>query len=95
MSNISLSLSLSHTHTTQHRKRKLVSKNIIWFISNKVFQKLPIKQNMFYTSNNTEGKKERKNPDNKLWLVKIDNCRLFLILKKKREQLMNQYIIDA
>ena len=49
---------------------------------------------MFYTSNDTEGKKEKK-PDNKLWLVKIDNCRLFLILKKKREQLMNQYIIDA
>jgi hypothetical protein len=50
---------------------------------------------MFYTSNNTEEKKEGKKPDNQLRLVKIDNCRLFLILKKKREQLMNQYIIDA
>ena len=59
-----------------------MSKNIIWFISNKI-PKLPIKQNMFYTSNNTEGKKEKK-PDNKLWLVKIDNCRLFSILRRKK-----------
>ncbi len=39
---------------------------------------------MVYTLNNTEGKKEEKKPDNKLWLVKIDNCRLFSILEKKR-----------
>ncbi len=42
---------------------------------------------MFYTLINTKGKKERKKeikPDNQLWLVKIDNCRLFSILEKKR-----------
>jgi hypothetical protein len=27
--------------------------------------------------------------------VKLDNCRLFLIVEKKREQLMNQRVIAA
>jgi hypothetical protein len=64
MSNISLSLSLSlsltHTHNTTSQKKISVKKYYLVYFEQSL-PKLPIKQNMFYTSNNTEGKKEGKN----------------------------------
>jgi hypothetical protein len=64
MSNISLSLSLSlsltHTHNTTSQKKISVKKYYLVYFEQSL-PKLPIKQNMFYTSNNTEEKKEGKN----------------------------------
>ena len=63
MSNISLSLSLSlsltHTHNTTSKKKISVKKYYLVYFEQSL-PKLPIKQNMFYASNNTEEKKEGK-----------------------------------
>ena len=63
---VSLSLSLSHTHTHTHThnttsQKKISVKKYYLVYFEQSLPKLPIKQNMFYTSNNTEGKKEGKN----------------------------------